>query len=268
MPGLVDRRGGEAGDLLGHEDALLEAAVRELQPGDDVADRPDVLEVGAAPLVGEHEAALHARRPARRTRARRSPGRGRPRPAAARPRARRRPRRSPRRRRRWSSRSGTACRCGTRSRACGTPARAPWTTPRPPAATSRGSASTMVTSAPKLRHTLANSQPITPPPSTITEAGTRSSRSASSEVMIRVAVDVEAGQGLGVGAAGEHHVVGGVRRRRPTVTSRGPVSRPAPSMTVMPRPLISPVSPLNSRCDDAVLVGVDRRPCRCRRGWP
>ena len=52
-------------------------------------------------------------------------------------------------------------------------------------ATSRGSASTMVTSAPKLRHTLANSQPITPPPSTITEAGTRSSRSACSEVMIR-----------------------------------------------------------------------------------
>ena len=52
-------------------------------------------------------------------------------------------------------------------------------------ATSRGSASTMVTSAPKLRHTLANSQPITPPPSTITEAGTRSSRSACSEVMTR-----------------------------------------------------------------------------------
>ena len=51
--------------------------------------------------------------------------------------------------------------------------------------TSRGSASMMVTSAPKLRQTLANSQPITPPPSTITEAGTRSSRSASSEVRMR-----------------------------------------------------------------------------------
>ena len=51
--------------------------------------------------------------------------------------------------------------------------------------TSRGSASTIVTSAPKLRHTLANSQPMTPPPSTITDAGTRSRRSACSEVRIR-----------------------------------------------------------------------------------
>ena len=53
------------------------------------------------------------------------------------------------------------------------------------AATSRGSASTMVTSAPNERQTLANSQPITPPPSTTTEAGTRSSRSACSEVSTR-----------------------------------------------------------------------------------
>ena len=52
-------------------------------------------------------------------------------------------------------------------------------------ATSRGSASTIVTSAPKLRHTLANSQPMTPPPSTTTEAGTRSSRRAWSEVITR-----------------------------------------------------------------------------------
>ncbi len=51
--------------------------------------------------------------------------------------------------------------------------------------TSRGSASTMVTSAPKLRQTLANSQPMTPPPSTTTDAGTDSSRSACSEVMTR-----------------------------------------------------------------------------------
>ena len=41
----------------------------------------------------------------------------------------------------------------------------------------------MVTSAPKDFHTLANSQPITPPPSTIADAGTRSRRSACSEVM-------------------------------------------------------------------------------------
>ncbi len=53
------------------------------------------------------------------------------------------------------------------------------------AATSRGSASTMVTSAPKLFQTLANSQPMTPPPSTTTDAGTCSSLRACSEVMIR-----------------------------------------------------------------------------------
>ena len=51
------------------------------------------------------------------------------------------------------------------------------------AATSRGSASMMVTSEPKDFHTLANSQPITPPPSTMADAGTRSRRSACSEVM-------------------------------------------------------------------------------------
>ena len=57
--GLVDGGGGQAGDLLGHEDALLEAAVGELQPGDDVADGVDAVDVGAAALVGRDEAALH-----------------------------------------------------------------------------------------------------------------------------------------------------------------------------------------------------------------
>ena len=41
-----------------------------------------------------------------------------------------------------------------------------------------GSISTIVTSAPKDRHTLANSTPITPPPRTTTDPGTRSSCSA------------------------------------------------------------------------------------------
>ncbi len=40
------------------------------------------------------------------------------------------------------------------------------------AGTSRGSASTMVTSAPKDFQTLANSTPMTPPPSTTTRCGT------------------------------------------------------------------------------------------------
>jgi hypothetical protein len=43
----------------------------------------------------------------------------------------------------------------------------------------------MVTSAPKDFHTLANSTPITPPPSTTTDAGTRSSSSAWSLVITR-----------------------------------------------------------------------------------
>ena len=83
----------EAGDVLGDEDALLEAAVGQLQAGDDVADGVHALEVGAAALVGEHEAALHRDALLVVARARRSTVRGRPRPAAARPRSRRRPRR-------------------------------------------------------------------------------------------------------------------------------------------------------------------------------
>ena len=47
------------GDLLGDEDALLEAAVGQLQPGRDVADGEDAGHVGAQALVDEHPAALH-----------------------------------------------------------------------------------------------------------------------------------------------------------------------------------------------------------------
>ena len=57
--GLVDRRRVQPGDLLGHEDALLEAAVRELEAGHDVADGEDARHVRTQPLVGQHEAALH-----------------------------------------------------------------------------------------------------------------------------------------------------------------------------------------------------------------
>ena len=57
--GLVDRLRVEPGDLLGDEDALLEAAVRELETGHDVADGVHAVEVGPAALVGEHEAAVH-----------------------------------------------------------------------------------------------------------------------------------------------------------------------------------------------------------------
>ena len=57
--GLDDRRRLEAGDLLGDEDALLEPAVRELQPRHDVADGVHVRHVGPQPLVGEDEPAVH-----------------------------------------------------------------------------------------------------------------------------------------------------------------------------------------------------------------
>ena len=57
--GLVDRGRVEPGDVLGDEDALLEAAVGQLQAGHDVAHGVHTLEVGAEALVGEHEATLH-----------------------------------------------------------------------------------------------------------------------------------------------------------------------------------------------------------------
>src|SRR5688572_20330574 len=57
--GLVDDRRVLPGDLLGDEDALLEAAVRELQAGHDVTDGIDVRGGGAQPLVGDDEPALH-----------------------------------------------------------------------------------------------------------------------------------------------------------------------------------------------------------------
>ena len=49
----------QAGDLLGDEDAVLEAAVGELQAGRDVADREHVRDVRAQALVDEDPAALH-----------------------------------------------------------------------------------------------------------------------------------------------------------------------------------------------------------------
>ena len=48
----------QAGDFLGDEDALLVAAVRELDAGDDVADGVDVADAGVQALVGDDEAAV------------------------------------------------------------------------------------------------------------------------------------------------------------------------------------------------------------------
>ena len=60
-----------------------------------------------------------------------------------------------------------------------------------------GTISTIVTSAPNDRHTEANSTPITPPPKMITDDGTRSSCSASSEVMTRTPSSARPGSDLG-----------------------------------------------------------------------
>ena len=58
MPDSTIGAGFEPGDVLGDEDALGEAAVRELQPGDDVAHGVDAVDGGAAALVGDDEAAV------------------------------------------------------------------------------------------------------------------------------------------------------------------------------------------------------------------
>ena len=60
-----------------------------------------------------------------------------------------------------------------------------------------GAISTMVTSAPNDRHTDANSTPITPPPRMIADFGTRSSCSASSEVITRSPSSVRPGSERG-----------------------------------------------------------------------
>ena len=195
---LVDRLRVEPGDVLGDEDALLEAAVRELEAGHDVADGVHAVEVGAAALVGEHEAAVHRDALLVVPEAVGRPARGRRPRAAARPRSRRPP----------STVTATpvvggldalerACRCGTLILRLRNARSSAFDDASSSAATSRGSASTMVTSAPKLRHTLANSQPITPPPSTTTEAGTRSSVQRVLGGDHPLAVDLEAGQACG-----------------------------------------------------------------------
>ena len=124
------------------------------------------------------------------------------------------------------------------------------------AATSRGSASTMVTSAPKLRHTLANSQPITPPPSTIDR---RRDPVEPQRVLggdDPLAVDVEAGQAAGVGAGGEHDVR---RRCRPCRRPSTCVRAGEPALALDhgdPAGLDQPGEALEEPGDDAVLVGV------------
>ncbi len=57
---LVDGLGLKSGDVLGDEDALGEAAVRQLQPGHDVPHGIHAVHAGATAPVGRHESAVQA----------------------------------------------------------------------------------------------------------------------------------------------------------------------------------------------------------------
>ena len=106
-----------------------------------------------------------------------------------------------------------------------------------------GSASMIVTSAPNDFQTLANSTPMTPPPSTTTRFGIESSSSACSLVMTRPPIS-RPGSVRGVRAGREDDVLAAVDGRRRPARS-GPASRrPSPSTTVMPRALTRPWRPL------------------------
>src|SRR5699024_8567714 len=58
-PWFVDHAWLESCDLLGHEDALLETTMRQLQSGHEIADRVHAGQVGTEPVVGADEATLH-----------------------------------------------------------------------------------------------------------------------------------------------------------------------------------------------------------------
>ena len=121
---------------------------------------------------------------------------------------------------------------------------------------SRGSASTIVTSTPKDFQALANSQPITPPPRTIAEAGhvVEVERVLGGDHPL--AVDLQAGQGSGVRAGGQDQV----RPGDPLAVDlhRGRADQPALALdqghlVELEEALQPPVQP----GDHTILVGVD-----------
>ena len=115
--------------------------------------------------------------------------------------------------------------------------------------TSRGSASTTVTSTPKLRQADANSTPITPPPSTMADAGSVARRRACSLVSTRTPSISRPGSVFEPDPVAST-IAGAVSRSFPTITVGMPAStdsRPSPRTTVIPRCLTSPVRPLYSR---------------------
>ena len=114
----------------------------------------------------------------------------------------------------------------------------------------------MVTSAPKDFQALANSQPMTPPPSTIADAGhvVEVERVLAGDHALPV--ELEAGQRAGVGAAGQDEVLSGVG----VAVDANRLSRTEPARALDDRDLATLDQALQAFVeppDGAVLVGVD-----------
>src|SRR5664280_626361 len=116
--------------------------------------------------------------------------------------------------------------------------------------TTCGSASMIVTSAPNERQTEANSQPIAPAPRMATEAGTRSSRSASLESITRSWSISSPGSDMGCDPVAS-------RTCRPSMV-RSPTCTVAGDGLDLPR-LHQSLQALVQPADDLVLVAVDPR---------
>ena len=182
--GLVDDLRTEPGDLLGHEDALLEPAVGQLEPGDDVADREHVRRPWCAVDHWSPRSPCRASLRSPRTPWTRCWVRAPPRPAG-------------RRRRVVAGVEGDGHRVLVlrHLRHPHTCLRGDLATTECPLevlgdrsssfGTSRGIASTIVTDAPNDAQTLANSTPMTPPPRMIAFFGTDGNTSAWSLVTTR-----------------------------------------------------------------------------------
>ena len=101
----------------------------------------------------------------------------------------------------------------------------------------RGRASTTVTCTPYAAKTSANSTPTAPPPITTTEGGSRSSRSASSELITRVPSSVTPGRLFGARPVARITARASSVRVLPsaafTRTAPGPASSPRPATRVI-----------------------------------
>ena len=139
----------------------------------------------------------------------------------------------------WTPSAANAC--SRRSAASGSSCRS-----------SRSAASTIVTRTPNRAKTWANSQPIGPPPSTTTDAGSSVSATASRLVQYGVSASPSIGGALGVGAGVEHHTARGDVRRVPDHDAAGTVETTGAA----------------HEADARVERAGRRPPCRPSRRWP